>query len=48
MLSGAPVDILCEHNAHVSEAAKRPQVAEAWVSPQTVKIFFKKKYIIGM
>ena len=31
MLSGASVDVLCEHNALVSEAAKRSQVAEAWV-----------------
>merc|ERR1719273_967180 len=30
MLSGASVDVLCEHNANVSEAAKRTQVAEAW------------------
>ena len=32
MLSGASVDVLCEHNAQVSEGAKRFQVAEAWVS----------------
>ena len=31
MLSGASVDVLCEHNALVSDAAKRSQVAEAWV-----------------
>ena len=32
MFSGASVDVLCEHNAQVSEGAKRFQVAEAWVS----------------
>ena len=32
MLSGASVDVMCEHNAQVSEGAKRFQVAEAWVS----------------
>ena len=30
MLTGASLEILCEHNAQVSEAAKRHQVAESW------------------
>ncbi len=30
MLSGATIDVLCEHNAQVCKAAKQPQIAETW------------------